>query len=564
MSPSNISGSPSATYLYRVDDAPLGQVMPSGISAFDSSQYWGVYFVGGNNPSANLSYEYTNSTVFGNSSACLVDLVKRSDGSDSTWSSQSASLSSTNVSITGQGRGEFTTSFFSNNRIYSKDSVNLCEGVNLVLNHNSSGLSYTWFKNGAQVSGAASNRLVASDSGTYYMVLSNGACRDTSNRVLLEFRDKPIVTYSGMNGGCSDLASDTLSVGIPSGGVYSGTYVSGPVFAPNQAGVGLHKVVYEYTDSTGCKDTVSFNYEVFALPQVNLSPVSPRCQNAASFSMTGGTPSGGSYFSQGNQITQFAPSAHPAGLNQVFYEYTDSNGCTGSASIHIRLHTLPVVQLSHDTSFCEGDGAFQLQGSPSGGIYSGTGVYLGGFYPDSAGVGSHVVTYTRTDSVNSRTNSIDDTSLVHALPAKPSITRNANVLFAPQSSSYYWYNASGMLRSNDSSFTPGSNGSYYLVVENDFGRLSPNSDTLEFIIQGNKEFSGIPELEWRNIEGGLSFVNLSDKVQNFQVFDLKGSLIRTCGLRPGEEQRVDLQVGVYILRLPGKSGKVLVPQGFDR
>ena len=44
--------------------------------------------------------------------------------------------------------------------------------------------------------------------------------------------------------------------------------------------------------------------------------------------------------------------------------------------------------------FCAGDPTTPLTGNPAGGVWSGTGVVANAFQPSSAGIGSHVLTYT--------------------------------------------------------------------------------------------------------------------------------------------------------------------------
>ena len=561
MSLTSISGNPSLTYLYKVDTMPLGRQMPSSISSYDSSAYWGVYFVGGTNPTATMTYSYGNSAAFLNSGSCLVDLAYRTDGSDSTWVAVSTSLSSSSITKTSRGSGEYIATYFENNSIYPKDSVSLCIGVNLVLSHSSTGLQYTWYKNGSLIPGQTSNRYVASDSGFYKMVLVAGSCSDTSNEVHLVKRALPQVSLSGLGGACSTVQYDTLQGGIPSGGIFSGTYVSGNLFASSQAGVGKHTVVYQYTDSTGCKDTAHSQIEVYGLPVVDFRPVTPRCANAPAFTLTTGTPAGGVYTQAGDTISSFNPTKYSSGLQQVWYYYTDSNSCSNSKSIYVRLLALPEVVLDLDTSFCLTNPPYQLPGSPSGGIYSGTGVSFGGFFPDSAGVGIHEITYSRTDSVNFCSNSIKDSIEVVAFPAKPIISRTGNILHASAGYSYEWFNAQGTSRSTDSSFTPGQEGRYYLIVTNATGCSSESSDTLDFAIVGLNE--ALTQDGWNVVQplsGQLKVLSSVDSELHLEIFSIDGKKQTEILLESGGEALISLNAGLYLVREleTGRAQSVLV------
>jgi len=75
--------------------------------------------------------------------------------------------------------------------------------------------------------------------------------------------------------------------------------------------------------------------------------------------------------------------------------------CQSIDTVNVNVIAAPVVSLSGIPDFCEDEGAYTLiEGSPIGGVYSGTGVSTGNFTPSVAGVGSHTITYTVTNSSN--------------------------------------------------------------------------------------------------------------------------------------------------------------------
>jgi YVTN family beta-propeller protein len=53
---------------------------------------------------------------------------------------------------------------------------------------------------------------------------------------------------------CTNWASTSL-FGLPSGGIWSGSGVTGNSFSPSSAGIGNHPIVYSFTDSNGCTNT---------------------------------------------------------------------------------------------------------------------------------------------------------------------------------------------------------------------------------------------------------------------------------------------------------------------
>ncbi len=93
-----------------------------------------------------------------------------------------------------------------------------------------------------------------------------------------------------------------------------------------------------------------------------------------------------------------------------------ANGCTATDDVDLTVNPLPVVDAGLDVSFCIDAGVQTLLGSPLGGVWSGSGVSIGGdFDPSSVVVGMHTLTYTYTDG-NSCVNSDTRDITVNGLP----------------------------------------------------------------------------------------------------------------------------------------------------
>ncbi len=84
-----------------------------------------------------------------------------------------------------------------------------------------------------------------------------------------------------------------------------------------------------------------------------------------------------------------------------YHTLTTSYGCDSVLALTLRIDTMPDVNFYFSNGTIPlGSGALLLTGgTPAGGIYSGNGVSGNFFYPDSAGVGTHIVSYTYTDSI---------------------------------------------------------------------------------------------------------------------------------------------------------------------
>lgn len=99
--------------------------------------------------------------------------------------------------------------------------------------------------------------------------------------------------------------------GLPAGGSYSGTGVSGNVFVPSLAGVGSHEIIYEFTDGTGCTNSDTVVVEVRDYDFIAGAYLIPNLSNwqsaDAMFSTLGATADGnaGSCWNYGNNHTRW-------------------------------------------------------------------------------------------------------------------------------------------------------------------------------------------------------------------------------------------------------------------
>ena len=103
--------------------------------------------------------------------------------------------------------------------------------------------------------------------GNYWVTVLDGNGyyhRDTSMVLVAPFHN---VTLSGIPVLCSDGEPYILSEGSPSGGVYSGSHISGGTFDIQAAGAGFYQVKYYFQDNYGCSDTASGVLEVEPVSQ---------------------------------------------------------------------------------------------------------------------------------------------------------------------------------------------------------------------------------------------------------------------------------------------------------
>ncbi len=108
------------------------------------------------------------------------------------------------------------------------------------------------------------------------------------------------------------------------------------------------------TDLNGCVNSASVTVTVNALPVVNLPSFQGVCIDGAAFSLTTGTPAGGTYSGHGVSNNMFNPAAAGVGIHWIYYSYSDNIGCSGSDSASIEVFALPTASAGANLSICEG------------------------------------------------------------------------------------------------------------------------------------------------------------------------------------------------------------------
>ncbi|MBP6334478.1 MAG: T9SS type A sorting domain-containing protein [Bacteroidia bacterium] len=277
----------------------------------------------------------------------------------------------------------------------SSSQGSICPGDSSILSSGGA-VSYSWTPStGLSATTGVSVIARPTVTTTYTVTGTNAGGCQAASQVVVTVLTPPAVTFAALNRTCINGNSITLSGGSPTGGIYSGTGVSGGSFNPATAGVGSHIITYSYQGGNGCNATDTSIQHVHALPSVSLGTFASVCQTSAAFTLTGGSPSGGVYSGPGVSGGQFSPGNAGVGTHTITYTYTNSNGCVASTTASIIVIAPQVVTLANFSATCLNTPAFALTGgSPAGGTYSGPGVSAGSFNPSSAGVGTHTITYT--------------------------------------------------------------------------------------------------------------------------------------------------------------------------
>ncbi|MBK7963893.1 MAG: T9SS type A sorting domain-containing protein [Bacteroidetes bacterium] len=161
-----------------------------------------------------------------------------------------------------------------------------------------------------------------------------------------------------------------------------------------------------------CSGTATNSVTITVVNQqtVTLNPFNPVCVTAPDVTLTGGSPAGGAYSGVGVSAGKFDPSV---GTQTITYTVTFAPGCVGSASQVFTVNQLPTVVFNSLGNICSTAAPFTLNtATPSGRVYSGSGVSGNVFNPASAGLGTKILTYTYTGPAGCV---VSDTALVNVI-----------------------------------------------------------------------------------------------------------------------------------------------------
>ncbi len=235
---------------------------------------------------------------------------------------------------------------------------------------------------------------------TYTLIsLTNGTCTGTvSSSAVVTVLNPSNPTQTAFTPVCVNAGLQTLSGGSPAGGVYSGTGVSAGKFDPS---VGTQTITYTITFQAGCTRSISQVFTVNPLPTVVLNSLGSICNSTPAFSLTTGTPTGGTYSGTGVSANAFNPATAGVGTFIITYNYTNGNGCTSSDTALITVTNCntcgspATANAGPDKTTCNG-AAISIVGTIGGSATSGT--WTGGAGTYSPNNTSLSITYTPTAS----------------------------------------------------------------------------------------------------------------------------------------------------------------------
>ncbi|MDF3028749.1 MAG: hypothetical protein K0S23_3056 [Fluviicola sp.] len=272
-------------------------------------------------------------------------------------------------------------------------NATICNGQSVSLT--ASGAStYTWSPaTGLSATNTATVTANPTATQTYTITGSDGACSGSTTAVIT-VNPLPVVNAGPNVTLCNQAIPFTLSPS-PTGGSWTGMHVTpGGIFTPN--GTGTFPLVYSFTNGNGCTNTDTLIVTVVDPTAASAGPDSTTCFGSPAIVLSG-TPSGGAW--TGTNITAagvFTPNT--VGTHSLVYTF-GTGTCLSRDTMLMTVNPLPIVDAGTNFALCIDAGIQTLNGTPSGGTWSGTGITnpTGEFTPSVAGAGNKTLTYSFTN-----------------------------------------------------------------------------------------------------------------------------------------------------------------------
>jgi len=236
-------------------------------------------------------------------------------------------------------------------------------GVSLSLSGSEVGISYQLYKDGLASglpqSGTGSALVWDNQTTGNYEVYAQRThwpyCSIMMQGVgIVSMHPQTTVVFNTVQHLCADSDIELLTA-TPLGGTFSGPGVAGQYFNATISGVGLHDVVYTYTDANNCVYNVTQGILVNVLPTVSLQSYADICINTPPFLLTGGNPTGGYFLGNGIENDTLYVDSLGAGTHNITYWYVDGNNCKNSDVQTIKINGFPTgLSLSTPGMYCQG------------------------------------------------------------------------------------------------------------------------------------------------------------------------------------------------------------------
>lgn len=205
--------------------------------------------------------------------------------------------------------------------------IEFCENTSVILDAENPGAEYAW------TTGEFSGTIEINSEGTFGVTVTNGfgcTAYDELNANVL-----PVTTV--------ELGADTAfcegNIFILDATSPSCTYVWSNDETTSSIQIsesGTYSVII--TNDFGCMDTDEINIEIYPSPETELVLMTEIiCDDAGPYTLTEGTPAGGTYAGEGVSGDIFDPLAAGIGTHVISYTFTDGSGCSSTSTDEIEV-----------------------------------------------------------------------------------------------------------------------------------------------------------------------------------------------------------------------------------
>ena len=217
---------------------------------------------------------------------------------------------------------------------------------------------------------------------------------------------------------------------------------------------------------------------------------------------------------------------------------------------------LSVMASADPTDICNGESS-QLNAYASGGSgnYSYSWVPTDGLdnpnIQNPVATPSSTTTYVVTVS-DGNDNATDNVTLtVNPLPSTPTITQQDNTLVSDAETGNQWYDSNGAIEgATGQVYEPTATDNYYVIVTNEFGCESEQSNVIYFVYTGIEELSHTVSIYPNPASGILNISGLNGKDTSVEVFDSKGNgVLSISHFGSGKIDISNLERGIYIIKI---------------
>ena len=318
-----------------VNQLPTPSITPNGNTVFCSGN--SVTLDAGTYSSYNWSNSSTSESITVSSSGNYIVTVTDNNGCTGTTSQTVTVNALPTPTITPNGNTVFC---FGN-------SVTLDAGIYS---------SYNWSNS------STGESITVSSSGNYIVTVTdnNGCTGTTSQTITVNPLPTPTITPNGNTAFCFG-NSVTLDAGIYSSYNWSNSSTSESITVSSSG-----NYIVTVTNNNGCTGTTSQTVTVNPLPVVTLNPTDTAvCLSSPAFNLSGGNPMNGTYWGIGVNNGVFDPPISGLGTFVITYAFTDSLGCSDSATQNITVDICAGINGIAEGNFINlypnpNDGSFML------------------------------------------------------------------------------------------------------------------------------------------------------------------------------------------------------------